>query len=101
MDDVEQASQRLIQSERIATRAVVVPDGEDPTRYLREAGILEPIALAFAHAGAAGAARSMSDGATPGVQATIVFDAPADPGAAPGPSEQDAQPTTEASSPEQ
>jgi hypothetical protein len=36
---------RIPSFDRVSIRAVIVPDGEDPTRALSEAGILDPVAL--------------------------------------------------------
>jgi hypothetical protein len=36
---------RIPSFDRVSIRAVIVPDGEDPTHALSEAGILDPVAL--------------------------------------------------------
>src|SRR3954467_4217847 len=74
MDEFEQAGSRLIRSERIAARAVIVPAGEDPTPYLLEAGIIDPIRLPFKDAAGGGSAASMGNGEIPGFEATLEFD---------------------------
>jgi hypothetical protein len=78
MDEFEQAGSRLIRSERVAARAVIVPEGEDPTPYLLEAGIIEPIRLPFTDAAEGGSAASIGDGETPGLEATLELDGDAE-----------------------
>ncbi len=74
MNGIEDPARRLIESEQVSVRAVVVPDGEDPTPYLLKAGIVDPVAIPFTWGDDQMAARSMGNGWTDAVPATLVFD---------------------------
>jgi hypothetical protein len=75
----EEAAQRLIQSERVSLRAVVVPEGQDVTPYLREAGIADPVSLPFAPIGNGASAAGMTAIWTSDVTAELDFGDDGDP----------------------
>jgi len=74
MGSVEDAAQRLLQSERVTVKAVMVADDEDPAPHLLAAGIVEPVSIPFAFDDDGATPASMGDGWTPGVTGILEFD---------------------------
>ncbi len=63
-------AQRLLESERISIKAVLVEAGEDPMPLLREAGITEILSLPVALDADSGTASALADGWGSSITAT-------------------------------
>jgi hypothetical protein len=74
MNPPENTAQRLIASDQVSVRVVVVAEGQDPTPHLLEAGIVDPVVVPFAWADTQASAGVMGDGSTTSVSATLEFD---------------------------
>jgi hypothetical protein len=70
---------KLTQANRVSIRAVIVPAGQDASKALLDAGIVEPVAIPFLYDGGDIDQGMMTDGRTPNVTATLEMDRHAQP----------------------